>query len=295
MHSNIIKKQVMKAQSNKHRKAKQVQLQDFQHKEGKLNIIEMHKTMFPSLIIAFSRIMNKSNNITITRNILIMSHMHKRINTPHINIVILINCSGNKFNKIAIIIIFITIIIKYRRHIVIIINFLLNSRWTENIIFLIVIIIYWRYSIIISNRIVIFQSVFVCKHIIIGRNMDSTNSTVIINIIIFRIGTEEIFNIKSSVLFPIMITTIGNRHRNIIEFRLIKNYNRSNMLRGKYRFLSPFTPPFLLFLLLFRRERLERKLLHIPWFIVRENRRNFGGFLLFINKIKTHISPVIFW
>jgi hypothetical protein len=46
--------------------AKQVQLQDFQHKEGKLNIVEMHKTMFPSLIITFSSIMNKINNITIT-------------------------------------------------------------------------------------------------------------------------------------------------------------------------------------------------------------------------------------
>ena len=62
MQRNLVKKQVMKAQSNKHRKAKQVRLQDFQHKEGKLNIVEMHKTMFPS----FSRIMNKINNITIT-------------------------------------------------------------------------------------------------------------------------------------------------------------------------------------------------------------------------------------
>jgi hypothetical protein len=44
----LVKKQVMKAHSNKHRKTKQVQLQEFQHKEGKLNIIEMHKTMFPS-------------------------------------------------------------------------------------------------------------------------------------------------------------------------------------------------------------------------------------------------------
>jgi hypothetical protein len=74
-----------------------------------------------------------------------------------------------------------------------------------------------------------------------------------------------------------MITTIGNRHRNIIEFRLIsKNYNRSNMLRGRYRFLSPFTH---LLLLLFRKERLERKILHKPWFIDRNDRRNFGGFL----------------
>ena len=64
MHRNIVKKQVMKAQSSKHSKAKQVQLQDFQHKEGKPTIIEMHKTMFPSLIITFSSIMNKINNIT---------------------------------------------------------------------------------------------------------------------------------------------------------------------------------------------------------------------------------------
>jgi hypothetical protein len=66
MKKNLVKKQVMKAQSNKHRKAKQVQLQDFQHKEGKLNIIEMHKTMFSSLLITFSSIVNKINNITIT-------------------------------------------------------------------------------------------------------------------------------------------------------------------------------------------------------------------------------------
>ena len=64
MHSNLVKKQVMKAQSNKHRKAKQVQLQDYKHKEGKLNIVEIHKTMFP-LMITSSTIMNKMNNITI--------------------------------------------------------------------------------------------------------------------------------------------------------------------------------------------------------------------------------------
>src|SRR5215216_5396881 len=86
-----------------------------------------------------------------------MSHMHKIIVTLHLSIVILINYSGSKFNKIAITIILITIIIKYRRHIVITINFLLNSRWTENIIFIIVIIIYWRFGIIISNRIAIFK------------------------------------------------------------------------------------------------------------------------------------------
>src|SRR3954469_14954308 len=75
--------------------------------------------------------------------------MHKRINTLHISIVILINSSGSKFNKIAIIIILITIIIKNRRHIVI--NFLLNSRWTENNTIIIVIIIYRRYRIIKVN------------------------------------------------------------------------------------------------------------------------------------------------
>src|SRR3954469_20663915 len=71
--------------------------------------------------------------------------MHKRISTLHISIVILINSSGSKLNKIEIIIILITIIIKYRRHIVII--FLLNSRWTENN----TIIIYRRHSIIKVN------------------------------------------------------------------------------------------------------------------------------------------------
>jgi hypothetical protein len=68
------------------------------------------------------------------------------------------------------------------------------------------------------------------------------------------------------------------------------------MIRGRYRFLSPFTPPFLLLItLLFRRERLERKLLHIIWFTDRNDGRNFGGFLLFINKMETQIRPVIFW
>jgi hypothetical protein len=62
----LVKRQVMKAQSNKHRKAKQVQFQEFQQKEGKLNNIEMHKTMFLSLIITFSSIINRINNIAIT-------------------------------------------------------------------------------------------------------------------------------------------------------------------------------------------------------------------------------------
>ena len=66
MKNNLVKKQVMEAQSNKHRKAKQVQLQKFQHTEVKLNIVEIHKAMFPSLIITSSSIMNKISNITIT-------------------------------------------------------------------------------------------------------------------------------------------------------------------------------------------------------------------------------------
>jgi hypothetical protein len=49
MKKSLVNRQVMKAQNNKRRKAKQVQLQEFQQKEGKLNNIEMHKTMFPSL------------------------------------------------------------------------------------------------------------------------------------------------------------------------------------------------------------------------------------------------------
>ena len=70
MHRNLVKEQVMKTQSNKHRKAKQVQLQNFQHKEGKLNIIEMHKNSLPYFII--TSIMHKLNNITITRTIVAM-------------------------------------------------------------------------------------------------------------------------------------------------------------------------------------------------------------------------------
>src|SRR3954470_19462556 len=45
-----------------------MQLQSFQHKMGKLNIIEMHKTMFPSLKITFSSTLNKVDNITVTGN-----------------------------------------------------------------------------------------------------------------------------------------------------------------------------------------------------------------------------------
>src|SRR3954453_21010946 len=157
----------------------------------------------------------------------------------------------------------------------------------KRMILIIIIIKDSRHSIIISNRIVIFQSVFICKHIIIftrrrglkyviisskrilkhilpklrafyiiiGRNMGSTNSIAIINIIISIIGTEEIFNIKSSVLFPIMITNISNRHRFTIKFRIITKRFRRNIPRGRYLFLFPLTPPLILLLLLFRRER----------------------------------------
>jgi hypothetical protein len=95
-----------------------------------------------------------------------------------------------------------------------------------------------------------------------------------------------------------MITNIGNRHRNIIPIRIIIIYSRIITLRGRYRVLSPFTPLLLLLhtllTLSFGRERLEghllyiifrreRHLLHIIWFADRNNRRNFGGFLLSIN------------
>src|SRR4051794_1559892 len=105
-------------------------------------------------------------------------------------------------------------------------------------------------------------------------------------------------------LFPIMIRyrlrPIDFRYRYIIKFGMIIkkcNFPRSNRLRIRYRFLFLFLlPPLLLlllrFLFLFRR---ERKLLHIPCFTIRNNRRNFGGSLPFINKVKTHISPVVPW
>src|SRR3954453_13435665 len=94
----------------------------------------------------------------------------------------------------------------------------------------------------------------------------------------------------------------------IINIRFIKfgmvikkcNYPRSNRLRTRYHFLFLFLlPPLLLLLLLLLRFlflfRRERKLLHIPCFTIRNNRRNFGGFLPIINKVKTHISPVVTW
>jgi hypothetical protein len=47
MKNNLVKKQVMKAQSNKHRKAKQVQLQDFHIKRGNLILLRCIKPSFP--------------------------------------------------------------------------------------------------------------------------------------------------------------------------------------------------------------------------------------------------------
>jgi hypothetical protein len=66
MKKSLVNKQALKAQSNKHREAKQVQHQNFQHKDGKLSIVEIHKTILPSLIITFRSIMNKINNVTIS-------------------------------------------------------------------------------------------------------------------------------------------------------------------------------------------------------------------------------------
>src|SRR4051812_34011369 len=121
-------------------------------------------------------------------------------------------------------------------------------------------------------------------------------------------------------LFPIMIRyrlrPIDFRYKFIIKIRIIKfgmitqkcKFQRSNRLRIRYRFLFLFLLPplilllllflllllllLLLFLFLFRR---ERKLLHIPCFIIRNNRRNLEEFILTINKNEIHISPIILW
>jgi hypothetical protein len=51
--------------------------------------------------------------------------------------------------------------------------------------------------------------------------LDLSDTMAIINIIIFRISFREICNIKSSVLFQIMITNVCKGHRKIIVFRFI--------------------------------------------------------------------------
>ena len=71
MQGNFVNKQVVETKGNLHKKAKEVQHKNFQHKTRKLDIIEMHTNTFPSLIVTFS-IMHKSNNITITRTIVAM-------------------------------------------------------------------------------------------------------------------------------------------------------------------------------------------------------------------------------
>src|SRR3954469_10450776 len=195
--------------------------------------------------------------------------MHQRINTLHVRKILLISNNGSRF-----IINNLNMIDKLYIKWMVLGNLSITMTSFKRIIVIIIIIKDWRHSIIISNRIVIFQSVFICKHIIIftrrrglkyiiisrkrifehlipklrafyiiiGGNTDSTNS---IAIIIFIIDTKEIFNIKSGVLFPIMITNISNRHRFIIKFRIINNSFRRNIPRGRYLFLS------LLLLLLF--------------------------------------------
>ena len=71
MQGNFLNKQVVETKGYLHKKAKEVQHKNFQHKTRKLDIIEMHKNTFPSLIVTFS-IMHKLNNIAITRTIIAM-------------------------------------------------------------------------------------------------------------------------------------------------------------------------------------------------------------------------------
>src|SRR3954471_21589349 len=89
----------------------------------------------------FSGIMNKLNNISITKNFLITIHKHRKFITPLISKII--NSSGSKLNKIAITLIILimmhlqnfilysisamTIIIIDRRQSIIKVNFLLKT------------------------------------------------------------------------------------------------------------------------------------------------------------------------
>ena len=66
MHRDFVIKQLIGTIINKHRKAKQAYLQDFKHTERKLDIIAIPTSIYSSLIIIFSSIMNEFNNITIT-------------------------------------------------------------------------------------------------------------------------------------------------------------------------------------------------------------------------------------
>ena len=58
MHKDFVSKQFMGTRINLHRKAKQVELQDFKHIERKLDIIAIPTSIYSSLIIISSRIMN---------------------------------------------------------------------------------------------------------------------------------------------------------------------------------------------------------------------------------------------
>ena len=66
MHRDFVSKQLMGTRINLHRKVKQAKLQNFKHIERKLDIIAIPTSIYFSLIIFFSRIMNELNNITIT-------------------------------------------------------------------------------------------------------------------------------------------------------------------------------------------------------------------------------------
>ena len=66
MHRDFVSKQLMGTIINLHRKVKQAYLQDFQHIERKLDIIAIPTSIYSSLIIIFSSIMNEFNNITST-------------------------------------------------------------------------------------------------------------------------------------------------------------------------------------------------------------------------------------
>src|ERR1043165_7295128 len=128
----------------------------------------------------------------------------------------------------------------------------------------------------------------------------------------FRVGTKKISKIISRIItiFPI---TISNMHiiikiifngtyrlifkiiMNAIKLTVLHNFlsirikiDARNMLRpGCYPFfflLAPLPPPLLFLLLYLRKEWLERKVLHISWFIIRNNRGNLGETLLFISR-----------
>ena len=66
MHRSFVNKQVHEEKSNKHMKIEQVQLQKFQHIKRCFSNMKIFATIFSSLIIAFSSVMSKLNNITIT-------------------------------------------------------------------------------------------------------------------------------------------------------------------------------------------------------------------------------------